>query len=74
MNSNHPCANPSSRYSINETCALLGVHRDSLHKYTHKTREIECGHRIIGGKPRKFYLGSEINRFWESKTTIDLST
>ena len=64
MNSAEPNIVMSSRYSIDETCAFLGVHRHTLRRYTKKGK-IRCGfHRING---RKFYLGSEILRFWRSQ-------
>lgn len=56
----------TGRYSIKETCEILGVHRDTLYKYTHDTCEIKCGWRNRGGRTVKFYLGSEILRFWKS--------
>lgn len=56
----------NGRYSINQTCELLDICRDSLYKYTHVTCEIKCGWRNIGGKQRKYYLGSEILRYWRN--------
>lgn len=66
MISTEPNVSLSGRYSINETCDLLGIHRDSLYKYTHETCEIKCGWRKIGGRLRKYYLGSEILRYWRA--------
>lgn len=66
MTAEEPSVAMTGRYSINETCVLLGVSRDSLYKYTHVTNEIKCGWRRIGGKLRKYYLGSEIKRYWNA--------
>lgn len=57
-----PVVSPTSRYTITETCNLLGIHRNSLRKYT-DTGRIKCGTRI--GTAKRFYLGSEIIRFWQ---------
>ena len=37
-----PKVDPSSRYSIKQTCELLGVHRNTLRAYT-KGHFIKCG-------------------------------
>ena len=49
-------------YSINETCALLGITRKTLAKYT-TTGQIECGFRKA--TLRKFYTGLSILKFWQ---------
>lgn len=56
----------NGRYSIGETCVLLGIHRDTLRTYTDSERIIKCGFRKIGKRLVKFYLGSEILRFWKN--------
>lgn len=53
----------TARYSIAETCGILGVHRNTLRRYTDGGL-IRCGHRR--GTGQKFYLGSEIRRFWKA--------
>jgi predicted site-specific integrase-resolvase len=53
------------RYSIKETCLHLGIHRDTLRKYT-DSGAIRCRLRQDGKK--KFYLGAEIIKFWEKFT------
>lgn len=53
----------TSRYSINETCAILCITRKTLEKYT-KQGLIHCGY-----KPktlRKFYTGLSIMKFWRA--------
>lgn len=61
MTENEPNVKPTSRYSIVQTCSLLGIHRNSLRKYT-KMGKINAGIRKSTG--RRFYLGSEILKFW----------
>lgn len=70
MNAEEPKVTPTGRYSINETCELLGIHRDSLYKYTHNTCEIKCGWRKRGGRLVKYYLGSEILRYWRANAHL----
>ena len=64
MKSSMPNLSPSAMYTIAETCELLGIHRDTLRKYTF-AGSIRCGFRRCNG--RKFYLGSEILRFWKAQ-------
>ena len=62
MVSIRPNANPAGRYSVNETCELLGIHRNTLRRYT-DAGEIRCDFRSTF---RKFYTGLEIVRFWNA--------
>ena len=62
MTSTQPDVKLTSRYSRVETCKLLGIHRNTLSRYT-KSGKIRFGIRASTG--RKFYLGSEILRFWQ---------
>ncbi|MBD5427315.1 MAG: helix-turn-helix domain-containing protein [Treponema sp.] len=62
MTNTEPIVNPAARYSIEETCKLLSIHRNSLRKYTAEGR-IKAGIRKSTG--RRFYLGSEISKFWQ---------
>jgi len=64
MRSSMPNVTLTTMYSIAETCKLLDIHRDTLRKYTF-SGSIHCGFRRCNG--RKFYLGSEILRFWRSQ-------
>lgn len=70
MNAEEPKVMSSGRYSINETCGILGIHRDTLYKYTHTTCEIKCGGRKRGGRLVKYYLGSEILRYWRANAHL----
>ena len=54
----------SGRYSVMETCAALGIHRNSLRKYTDMGL-IKCGFRKLSA--RKFYAGREILKFWRAQ-------
>lgn len=60
-----PNVKRDGRYSIKDTCKHLGLHRDTLRKYT-DLGEIRC--RLRQGGKKKFYLGSEIIRFWNLNT------
>lgn len=54
----------TGRYSVTETCAALGIHRNSLRKYTDQGL-IKCGFRKA--TCRKFYAGREILKFWRAQ-------
>lgn len=64
MVTEQPKVQPNSRYTVTETCKLLGIHRNSLRKYT-KAGRILAGVRKSTAK--KFYLGSEITNFWKKQ-------
>lgn len=59
-----PQISDSGRYSVTETCAILGINRRTLQKYTESCL-IKCGYRKTNF--RKFYLGKEIIRFWRAQ-------
>lgn len=54
----------NGRYTIQQTCKLLGIHHNTLARYVKRGR-ISYGVRESTG--RKFYLGSEILRFWKKE-------
>ncbi|MFR9498023.1 MAG: DNA-binding protein [Rikenellaceae bacterium] len=56
-----PMVAESGRYSVMQTAAALGIHRNSLRKYT-DVGLIKCGFRKETA--RKFYTGKEILKFW----------
>ena len=56
-----PNVSPAGKYSIGETCKLLGIDRHTLLKYTNIGR-IKCQHNTVNY--RKYYTGYEILRFW----------
>lgn len=58
-----PAVTATGRYSVGQTCSALGIHRNTLRNYTNSGL-IKCGFRRESG--RKFYLGSEILRFWKA--------
>lgn len=65
MVTEEPKVPPTARYSIGEASKILGVHRNTLRKYTNVgPLGINCQHRKSNG--RKFYTGSEIVRFWRA--------
>ncbi|MBR6499136.1 MAG: helix-turn-helix domain-containing protein [Clostridia bacterium] len=58
-----PTVDSTRRYSIGETCALLGIHRNTLRRYTHDGK-IKAGmHKTTY---RTFYTGLSILKFWNS--------
>lgn len=61
MVTEQPKVKPASRYSVTQTCAILGIHRNTLLNYT-KKGDITCHYRKATGA--KFYTGTEITRFW----------
>jgi predicted site-specific integrase-resolvase len=64
MNPNEPKVQLSSRYTVSETCELLGIHRNSLRKYTLEGRIKSV---VRKSTAKKFYLGSEILKFWQKQ-------
>lgn len=59
-----PKVSATGRYSVTEAASALGIHRNSLRKYTEQGA-IKCGFRRPTA--RKFYLGSEIIKFWKAQ-------
>ena len=64
MKSTEPQVSGTGRYSVTETSKALGIHRCTLLRYT-ESGSIKCGFRRTNA--RKFYLGSEILRFWRAQ-------
>lgn len=60
-----PAVRLDGRYSIGETCEHLGIHRHTLRKYT-DLGVIKSRMRKDGQK--RFYLGREILKFWNTNT------
>lgn len=69
VTSNEPKVIATSRYSINETCELLGITRKTLQKYT-MFGLIKCGFRKATMK--KFYTGLEIMKFWRTAVQLKI--
>lgn len=67
ISADSPNVKSGSMYSISETCDALGICRDSLRRYTNEGY-IQCGYRSPYN--RKFYLGSEIVRFWRETVAL----
>ena len=63
MTPEEPKVAPTGRYSVTETCRALGVHRNTLQRYT-DAGKIRCGYRRAN--MRKFYTGMEILKLWRS--------
>ena len=63
MTCDEPNVRSNSRYSINQTCELLGITRKTLAKYTQEGL-IQCGFKPV--TLRKFYTGISILQFWRA--------
>lgn len=59
-----PKVAPTGRYTVKQTCECLGIHRNTLRRYTDEGH-IKCSFRRETA--RKIYLGKEILRFWNSQ-------
>lgn len=59
-----PNVSDTGRYSVTETCNVLGIHRNTLRRYTDQGL-IKCGFRKQTA--RKFYAGREILKFWRAQ-------
>ena len=64
MTSVRPDVRPEERYSVNETCALLGVKSRNTLKAWVRSGYIKQGIRRTNGRP--FFLGSEILKCWSA--------
>lgn len=64
MVSEEPKVVLSARYSVEQACALLGISRRTIYRYT-KDGKIRCG--IRRASHRRFYFGSEILRCWKGQ-------
>lgn len=56
-----PQVNPTERYTISQTCTLLGIHRNTLRSYVN-AGYIKSIQKIHGQR----FKGTEILRFWNS--------
>ncbi|MBR5271816.1 MAG: helix-turn-helix domain-containing protein [Clostridia bacterium] len=59
-----PKVEAAGRYSVAQASEALGIHRNTLRNYTEQGL-IKCGFRRQTA--RKFYLGSEILKFWRAQ-------
>jgi predicted site-specific integrase-resolvase len=61
MTNSEPNVDLQGRYSTAETCRILQISRNTLHKYTELGR-IKAGvHRSTA---KRYYMGAEILQFW----------
>ncbi len=63
MVNEQPNVNPTGRYSVTDTCRLLGIHRNTLLKHT------KIGHiKVMKNKTtkKKIYVGQAIIEFWHN--------
>lgn len=61
MNANQPQVNKDARYSVSETCALLGIHRHTLRAWTEQGIIKSIVRRSNG---RRAYRGIDILACW----------
>ncbi len=64
MTTEEPKVSMNARFTITQTCAILGIHRNTLLKYTSLGA---IRHGVRRSTAQKFYTGSEIIRFWKSQ-------
>lgn len=64
MTAIEPTVQKTARYSVTETSKLLGIHRNTLTRYTIQGL-IKCGYRASNA--RKFYKGIDILAFWSAQ-------
>ncbi len=65
MVNEEPQVSPTARYSIGEAAQILGVHRNTLRRYTNAgPTGITCNFRKSNG--RRFYTGLDIVKFWRA--------
>lgn len=63
MTTTEPTLADAGRYNVTQTCAALGIHRNTLERYR-LAHKIKCGWRMTTG--RKFYTGAEIKKLWRT--------
>ena len=57
ITSEEPTVSSTGRYTVTQTCEILGIHRNTLREYTSSGR-IKCGFRRESA--RKFYEGTDL--------------
>ena len=61
INPERPSVTLDGRYTVMQTCAVLGIHRGTLARYTERGA-IKAHYRRADG--RKVYEGRDIIRLW----------
>jgi len=64
MTPNEPQVADTSRYSQREAASILGIHRNTLRRYTEQ-RLIRVGFHKTNGRP--YYTGRSIRQLWRSQ-------
>lgn len=54
----------NGRYSVSQASKVLGIHRNTVTKLS-DTGTLKCRYRK--GTMRKFFLGSELMKYWSSQ-------
>ena len=63
ITANMPEIKATDQLSIGEAAAVLGVHRNTMRRYTEQGL-IKCRFRRV--TKRRFFLGADIRRCWKS--------
>ncbi len=64
MTALEPRVSEYGRYNVTQTCAALGIHRNTLKRYTNE-RKIKASISRLNG--RLIYSGAEIKRVWRAR-------
>lgn len=64
MTATEPQVSESGRYNVTQTCAILGIHRNTLERWR-KASLIKSSLSRING--RRIYTGAEIKRIWRAQ-------
>lgn len=64
LTTEEPKVTPNGRYNVMQASFALGIHRNTLQRYT-DYGYIKCCFRR--STKRKFYTGTEILRFWRAQ-------
>lgn len=64
MTPNEPQVADTARYSQREAATILGIHRNTLRRYTEQ-HLIRCSFRRTNGRP--YYTGRAIRQLWRSQ-------
>lgn len=64
MNPEEPQVSSTGRYTVSQTCKILGIHRNTLRRHTLQ-HKIKVRLSRINGRP--FYRGSDIISYFKSE-------
>ena len=64
MTTTEPQVADTARFSQREAADILGIHRNTLRRYTEQ-HLIRCGYRRTSGRP--YYTGRALRQLWRSQ-------